>query len=1115
MPSLRHRIRGLLAAMLMGWVVPGAAQTIAVSCDVRDVPANYSDPLCQQAPIVFESQVIVLKGAGFTPGWVLAGLYLKTTEWQGRDGGGYVERRVPVPMGGPSYRDGGGRSWNSRVVAPDGNFHVMAYFPEGVRLGPPSLQGGPQALYAEMVDATGSKLGVGGNVARIQVAVTIDLRRSAPQKRIEQELFSCEGRPAQQAQPVRGEQQPFEQPPSARCYAGGTFSFMGGPYHHVHPGGNGFGVGRLVLRPRGENDSLRWQPMRNVRSQVPNPLPDQILRFLWGEWRLPDAPQLAGHTLWLLSVVGQGNTTHDVGLIEIVSPLKVEPPPRVAAQYPLGALARGDTPSFLRPDPSGYYQGGMIRASVPEPAFQCGGSGRENWCVASQSVTRDPALTGRHCAAYLGDTLLEGTLTFGQALGSQHMLSVKVPDGLAVGSHALRLSCPEVKESRTIGERGWQPFEAKAERALRVEAPRVPPSVTVVPPITPPAGDSAYATRQSQSGCAPCNGETYRVEIQHLRSDDQLALVQWSGAETWPPEAATLAREVPATRVPLRARIPEQADPLAYPRHRLIVRLKDARGQVYEVPPQDLGSQPKAGFPVSGEWSFFKSCLGLDTARPPKVLALNNPLDLLTSTRATLRLLNFDCDAALTVNVSVPALGVDQQYALGNTGNSPSHELAIDLAYPEAAWLARVTVPTEANLRFLTPETQRWAGVDLTVLPRRQITLLTHPARAGQRIDVRWKGFQANQGADLLLDEGALNGRPLLLDAGDPTVSARLPEGISGRHQLTLTDAAQSTASTEILIEADAGPPQPPKEPGVPCDKPCVLVPQAARQGELITVRFAAFPRNGLVKFSLNGKWLIKRGQYQASPMERFEYSLPEGLPDGDYQIVGEYGTGTERVMAQGTVRVAGARQSPTLEAVPVPPPDDKRGWYRIGVHRIHVKGLRWTLGGTFSASLSGLRQDGQVDLARLYRLAAPPLDGCLGTARDLFATICDTRAGEINQFWPLEAPVVPGRYVLELMDGLSHIVTQAFDVLPATDTPTQPPPEPPPPLPPAPRPPPPVITPPVQPEPPPLPGGQICNPNLPKYQQKNCIDPPTPRPVAPIRCSPHVPSYSQPNCIP
>jgi len=39
-----------------------------------------------------------------------------------------------------------------------------------------------------------------------------------------------------------------------------------------------------------------------------------------------------------------------------------------------------------------------------------------------------------------------------------------------------------------------------------------------------------------------------------------------------------------------------------------------------------------------------------------------------------------------------------------------------------------------------------------------------------------------------------------------------------------------------------------------PCDKPCLLVPPVARQGEWITVRFSAFPHNGQVKFTLDGK---------------------------------------------------------------------------------------------------------------------------------------------------------------------------------------------------------------------------------------------------------------------
>lgn len=1114
MPSLRHRIKCLLAAALMGMAGPGHTQTMAVSCDVRDVPANYSDPLCQQAPFVYESQVIVVKGVGFAPGWTLAGFYLKTTEWKGQEQG-YVERRVPVAMGN-SYRDAGGRLWNPRVVAPDGTFHMMVHFSEGVRLGPPTLQGGPQSLFLELVEPV-RRPAVGGNFTRIEVAVGIDLRRSAPHKRIEREEFSCEG---PQSQHARFEQDPSAPNPllSATCYASGTFSFVGGPYHQVHPGGNSFGVGRLVLRPRGETNFSQWQPTDNVSSLIPNPLPDQILRFIWGQWRLPDVVRLSGHKLWQLSVVGLGNTTHDVGLIEIAPPPRVEPPPRVTLQYPLRAAARGDAPSFLRPDPARIYQGGTIRAKVPQPAFECTASGRENWCAASQSVTRDPALVGRHCAAYLGDTMLEGQLTFNQAPGAEHALVVKVPAGLAVGTYSLRLACPAVKESLYIGEMGWQPFDAKAEQAIRVEAPRTPPSVTVVPRIAPPDGDSAYLRRQSQSSCAPCNGETYRVEFNHLRADDQLALVQWSGAETWPREAATLARALPVARlsVALTARIPEHADPLAYPRHRLNVTLKDAWGQVYEVPSRDMASQPKAGFPVDGEWSFFKSCLGLDASQPATVLALTNPVDLLASASAGLRLLNFHCNAALTLRLLVPTLGVDQQYAMGTTGNSPSNELAVDLAYPDAAWLARVTTPTEATLRLTTPETSRSASVNLTVLPRRQITVLTRPARAGQRIEVRWKGFQANLGADLLLDGDPINKRPLLLDGGEPTVSARLPEGISGRRRLTLTDAAQTTASTEILIEDDAGTVQPPPQPGAPCDKPCVLVPATARQGELITVRFSAFPRNGLVKFTLRDKWLIKYGQYQAGAVDSLEYRLPESLPDGAYQVVGEYGAGQDHVRASGSIHVAGQRRAPTLEVVPVPPPDDKRGWFRIGVHKLHVKGMRWTLGGGFYAGLTGMAKNGQMDPARIYTLTPPPLDGCLGQGGGLFATTCDVRGGEINQFWPLEANVLPGRYVLQLSDGLSEATTQAFDVLPATDVVQKPLPEPPLPAPPAPRPPPPVVRPPVPPEPPPAPSGQLCNPNLPMYQQKNCVEPPpTPRPVAPTRCNANVPSYAQPKCIP
>lgn len=1111
MPSLRRRIKCLLAAALMGMAGPGHTQTMAVSCDVRDVPANYSDPLCQRAPFVYESQVIVVKGVGFAPGWTLAGFHLKTTEWKGRDQG-YVERRVPVAMGN-SYRDAGGRLWNPRVVAPDGSLNIMVHFSEGVRLGPPALQGGPQSLYLELVEPV-RKQAVGGTFARIEVSVSIDLRRSAPEKLMEREVFSCEG---PQAQHARFEQDPIAPNPqlNATCYASGTFSFIGGPYHQVHPGGNSFGVGRLVLRPRGETNTSQWQPTHNLSSQTPNPLPDQILRFVWGQWRLPDAAHLSGHKLWQLSVVGLGNATHDVGLIEIAPPPTVEPPPRVTLQYPLRAVTRGDTPSFLRPDPLRIYPGGSIQANVPGPAFECGASGRENWCAASQSLTRDPALLGRHCTAYLGDTLLEGQLAFGQALGAQHALLVRVPDSLAVGSYALRLACPLVKESRYVGEMGWQPFEATAERAIRVDAPRTPPRVTVVPRVMPPDADSAYLVRQSQSSCAPCNGETYRVEFDHLRADDQFALVQWSGAETWPREAATLARALPVARLPvvLAARIPEHADQMAYPRHRLNVTLKDALGQVYEVPPQDMTSQPKAGFPIDGEWSFFKSCLGLDASQPATVLALTDPVDLLASASAGLRLLNFHCNAALTLRLLVPTLGVDQQYAVGTTGNSPSNELVVDLAYPEAAWLARVTAPTEATLRFTTPETGRSAGVKLTLLPRRQITVLTRPARAGQRIEVRWKGFQANLAATLLLDGRALNDRPLLLDGGDPVVSARLFEGISGHYQLTLTDAAQTTASTDILIEDDAGTVQPLPRPGAPCDKPCVLVPAVAQQGELITVRFSAFPHNGLVKFTLQDKWPIKFGQYQAGAVDSLEYRLPEGLPDGVYQVVGDHGTGQDRVTATGTLRVAGQRQAPTLEVVPVPPPDDKWGWYRIGVHKIHVKGTRWTLGGGFVAGLTGIAKNGGVDPARIYRLAPPPLDGCLGQGGGLFATICDVRGGEINQFWPLNADVMPGRYVLQLSDGLSEATSQVFDVLPATDTVHRPLPEPPPP---APRPPaPPVVRPPVQPEPPPAPSGQICNPNLPSYQQKYCIEPPPKPGPVPTRCNANVPSYAQPKCIP
>ncbi len=1133
----------LALALLVGLACIGQdsrASSVWLSCDIQDVPRTHP-PVCQDAPVVFEGQYVIVKGKGFVDqtAWTVGQVYVTSTESKPNK----YERVEPVThrrtfsIHSTFYE--GEKLWFPREVQ-DGSFIAVIRIPERflASAGMPDNQ--DRTLY---IDLSGPPPKSGGSAPIKTVEVVIRLRKGLPQKEIRQELFECDG-----PDPTRTRINPLANPNpklNALCHAGGAFSFVGGPYAEARRGG--YGASWLVLRPPGDTNKSNWKSVRPNQfdaSTAPNPLPDQIMRYQRGQWFLPTIQELAEHPVWQLSFTNREGFTRDIGLIEVAPPSKAGPPPAPPPKsYSLANVRRGEAPHFLRPDSAKSYQGGKIDADIPADAFICPTSGScpPGWPIGFT----DQANSQRYCAAYLNNRRVSGAIAYGQP-GKMHKLSLDVPDDLRPDSYKLSLSCPQVKGSFYYGEMTWERFDAEGGK-VDIAAPRAAPDV-VLEALAPPP-DAGASVRDLN--CSPCNGEKYSVEVNQLTKGDTVQLIQWSDGGGWPAGSDILAHnQAVANSSPfkLMAWIPEQADLKDLPLHYLSVKLKDTFDNVYDVPATAIKSKKKAGvYPFNGGWNFHKLCAALKPTQPIKLEKIVTPVDLWTGPRIVASLSNVDCMSEVRAKIAVRALAIEQNLYGQNTGVTRTTDLVdvqFELPSQEDSWLDRVTHEMPAKVTFTSLASGRTITADITLLPRLAIKVLTQPAKAGQSVDIEWRGFPSNQSATLLFDRTPLNNTyPFMLEKGQP-ITVRLPEGVTGSHTLTLTGAGGKSASATIEIAGNSAPVgKNPPNPSNACDQtPCIQVqPEAAGQGDLITVMFSGFPQNSQVKFTLRDKWLINSGHYQSSAIDSIQYRLPAGLPDGDYAIVAQ-SIPFPKLTATRTIKIAGKRKTPTLVALPIPLPNNQVSWYRLGMHSIHVQGRYWALGAPFTATL--ISED-----LRIHKLAAPPLNGCLGKILgEYMSNTCNEYEGEIIQFWqfwPLNPTVQPGLYVLQLSDGLSETYTQPFHILPQAPAQAGPKPAP------KPDPKPDPAPTPVRPEPvrycdpytaaylqrgcieretpkPPLKpmpeapksvpnAAKYCNPNIPEYNQPGCIAPEKPKqaPATVTRCNPNIPEYNQPGCLP
>ncbi len=472
----------LALAFLVGLACIGQdsrASSVWLSCDIQDVPRTHP-PVCQDAPVVFEGQYVIVKGKGFVDqtAWTVGQVYVTSTESKPKK----YERVEPVThrrtfsIQSTFYE--GEKLWFPREVQ-DGSFIAVIYIPERflASAGMPDNQ--DRTLY---IDLSGPPPKSGGSAPIKTVEVVIRLRKGLPQKEIRQELFECDG-PDQ----TRTHINPLADPNPkhmALCYAGGAFSFVGGPYVEARRGG--YGASWLVLRQPEDTNYLSqdWKSVRNAGSTAPNPLPDQIMRYQPGQWFLPTitTQELKEHPVWQLSFTNREGFRRDIGLIEVAPPSQADPPPAPPPKsHSLVNVRRGEARHFLRPDRTKSYQGGKIDADIPADAFICPTSGScpPGWPIGFT----DQANSQRYCAAYLNNRRVSGAIAYGQP-GKMHKLSLDVPDDLRPDSYKLSLSCPQVKGSFYYGEMTWERFDAEGGK-VDIAAPRAAPDV-VLEALAPP-----------------------------------------------------------------------------------------------------------------------------------------------------------------------------------------------------------------------------------------------------------------------------------------------------------------------------------------------------------------------------------------------------------------------------------------------------------------------------------------------------------------------------------------------------------------------------------------------------------------------------------------------------
>jgi hypothetical protein len=976
-----RRIRALAAAVLLLAAASSALANLQVRCDNELFPPGYSRPACQTPPVVSPGQSFVVLGEGAPTDYQIARAYIKL------DDGGRTKIKPLTLLS--AYRSSDGRIYSDSKVRPDGRFNVIVEVGEGIPEGRHALWIELRFMFkgAQQVDVR-------------ELSVDFEMSGRKPWKKMGQETFACDGPTPKENQYVF---QPLfppmigSSPPTARCFAGGSFSFTGGPYEE------------LPVVSKYPNFYIVAGNERRVISckKEQSVLPDQIFRAK--ECVFP-AGVTGPVTLRITNTINPSHPQawhRDLAalILEDRSPPPAEARPDTKPKPPAAMFRTTFTrieqsgTDFFHPDKATLYPG--------------------RWAVAALANTKyfGPASGGfdQRCPLMLGERKIEEVSFYRQASASTAFVSFLVPKDMPAGTHELRLSCPNEPVYTDGGV--FSGIEARGDRRVAVAVPRSAPRARV---IAQPATLSGNPAVDELRKCKPCNGEEFEVEISGLDPGGDVILeANWTNIG-WPgSEIAKMVMASGAT-VRLRGRIPPQGDTNPQAEHLLALRLRDRFNN----------EQPLSFAPDDGRraFNFFLSCPRFDPKSEPRVESLT-PTYYPSEDRIEAHVVNLECSATVDASLESPALPGGrirlntsgwQDERTDADGNFRRTYQWLRSDEPFKQFIHGIKEPTVARVVFETKSlysgkpTGRRATAQITVYPAYYITLKSRkPAKPGERVEIEWKGFKSGTSARVLFDgEESLTHRPVLLDGNDPVVTVRLLEGVVGRHTLTLVDAAGNSASTSIEIEGEGY--------ESACTAPCLKLPARARQGERFEAGIGGFAPNEQLVVRFADKFEIGK-PYQGSAFIKQPITLPRNLPDGVYRItVTALGDDTRTASAE--LRVAGGYAAPTLRILC---PGSRPLCDATGVAQfhpgetLHTSGTGWSVKGKFSGAL--LRRDGQRQPIRLER------EGCVWGFVDgrPQGKPCDEDAGEIDKYWALPEDLPGGDYVLEITDAVGVAQTR------------------------------------------------------------------------------------------
>lgn len=1093
------RVRLATFTLLAALAAPAMAE-LEMGCSNDLFPPGHSIAACQTPPVVSPDQSFVLIGRGYPPGYGVERAYFK----------GERNSVKPLTLFAQGTRYPGGRVYSDRKVRSDGQFNLVVV----ARTSGPitELPDGRHTLWVEL------RAVVAGRVVVHELPIDIVVRNAKPWKQMGREEFSCEGPAGAES---RYAFQPLQPPmigsvPTATCFERGNISFSGGPYEELPV------IARYsplyVVTDAGKEMQLAGCAEQSV-------LPDQIVRTK--DCVLPDLTGSVTLRVRKTSPYASGTPSwyRDLARLDLQARPQAALPPRAKPEPKRGVfrttlvkIERRDR-GFLHPVKDVLYPGEWGVATLANAKY------------ASGTRTGFSEL----CPVMLGDWAL-GTSYFRPASLDAQLVGFQVPKDLAPGSYEIKISC--ANEPFWVDGANYEGLEAKGDRPVLVRAARAAPRGRVIARAAELTGNPAVDELRK---CKPCNGDEYELELSGLDpGGDVMSEAKWTNS------SVGIAKDVKATgaTLRLRGRIPAQGDTNARDEHRVEIRLRDRFNQEYTltVAPDD----GRTGF------NFFKSCPTFDPKSRPQIVDITR--EFFPRQGITVKLTNLECSAHVAAFLESPAIpggrlrlrnerddaaadadgNLQQNFVPELQGGGSNHPYIEGLREP-----ATVQVVFEALTRDNRP-TGRRATAEITIYPLFYIAMKsTPPIKPGQRIEISWKGFKGNTSADVYFDDVKLTTRSLLLDASDPVVSVRLPEGIVGRRRLTLTDASGNSAATAIEIKGEGS--------ETVCSAPCIQLPPQAKQGDQIDAGIGGFAPNEqlVVRFAD----LFEVGKpYQQGVFFKQPILLPRSLKDGVYRVTAMALNDPAR-MATRELRVAGGYRAPTLAILC---PKDRPACAASGLpgfapgDSVNTTGTGWSVKGEFRADvLAGDDRRRSVALAR---------EGCVWGFVDgrPVGTPCDANDGEINKFWVLPADLPGGSYRIEVSNG-SATASAKFQIeaksAPKPDpkpAPEQkacnpelprlwqpgcvdaPAPKPAPQPKPAPRPAPPLVDP--QPTPPtatPMPPPKaappspaaLCDENRPRYVQPGCVDPPSapqnPGVGAPQKCNPSIPRYAQPGCVP